>query len=145
MLDHLGELKRTHHCGELTTAAVGEGTIFVATNTWNELFAFGDPTNTAQLFALQATDGAVQWQVDVPQPIFGAISLGADVVYHGDTAGRVYARDAQSGAELWSTEPGGDIGSGFSIVDGKLLVSHGFWFFTAPAAPNGGLVAYGLP
>lgn len=131
--------------GVMTTAAVGEGTVFVATNTWNELFVFGDPTNTATVFALQASDGAVQWQVDVVQPVFGALTLAADVLYHGDTAGRVYARDAQSGAELWSAEPGGDIGSGFSVVDGKLLVSHGFWFFTAPPEPNGGLVAYGLP
>lgn len=131
--------------GVMTTAAVGEGTIFVATNHWTELFVFGDPTNTATVFALQASDGAVQWQVDVPQPVFGALTLGADVLYHGDTAGRVYARDAGSGAELWSTEPGADIGGGFCVVDGKLLVSHGFWFLTVPADPNGGLVAYGLP
>ena len=131
--------------GVMTTAAVGEGTIFVATNTWNELFSFGDPTNTATLFALQASNGAVQWQVEVDQPVFGAITLAADVVYHGDTSGRVYARSALDGSELWSAEPGGDIGGGFSVVDGKLLVTHGFWFFTAPAKPNGGLVAYGLP
>jgi outer membrane protein assembly factor BamB len=116
----------------------------VATNHWTELFAFGDPTNTATVFALSAATGAIQWQVEVAQPVFGALTLAADVLYHGDTAGRVYARDAATGAELWSTEPGGDIGGGMSIVDGTLLVGHGFWFFTQLGEPNGGLVAYGL-
>jgi polyvinyl alcohol dehydrogenase (cytochrome) len=131
--------------GVMVTAAVGEGAIFVASNVWNALFVFDDPTNTSTLFALRASDGQPMWQVDVPGPVLGGITLAADVLYHGDSTGRIYARDAATGAELWTDTPGGGIGGGFSVVDGRLLVGHGFSFFTAAGAAVGGFVAYGLP
>jgi len=66
------------------------------------------------------------------------------VVYHGTIDGTVHALSAQDGTEFWHYKPGGDIGSGFSVVDGTLYVGRGVWFFAQPPVPNGGLVAYAL-
>ena len=66
------------------------------------------------------------------------------VVFQPTVAGTVYALDAQDGDILWSDTPGGDLGGGISVVNGKVFVPHGFWFFAAPANPAGGLVAYAL-
>ena len=66
-------------------------------------------------------------------------------MFQPTVGGTVYALDAATGAILWSKAPGGDLGGGVSVVDGKVFVPYGFWFFAAPPNPNGGLVAYALP
>lgn len=128
--------------GVMVTAAVGGGAVFVASNTWIELFGFGDPANTATVYALDARDGGILWEVPVEQPVFGAMTLAGGVLTFGTTDGRVVALDAATGEEIWSDVPGGDVGGGFSVVDGHLLVGHGFWFFTAPPDKLGGLTVY---
>ena len=57
----------------------------------------------------------------------------------------MYGLNAATGAILWSKTPGGDLGGGVSVSDGRVFVPYGFWFFAAPANPNGGVVAYELP
>jgi polyvinyl alcohol dehydrogenase (cytochrome) len=135
----------SHLGGVMTTAAVGDGAIFLASNTWVDIFDFADDGNTSVTYALAIEDGAILWQHPNLAPVFGAFTLAAGVVYHGTIDGTVHARDAMSGDELWAVAPGGDLGGGFSVVDGRLFVGHGFWFFTAPAEPMGGFAAYGLP
>jgi polyvinyl alcohol dehydrogenase (cytochrome) len=140
----------SHLGGVMTTAAVGEGTIWVASNAWvNENFEFGNPDNHSSLFALDAADGTVRWQRPLPYPAFGATTWAGGVVYQGTIDGTVHALDAATGVELWSAVPGGQrttgIGGGFSVVDTTLWVGHGYWFITEPGSKLGGLVAYGLP
>jgi len=136
----------SHLGGIMTTAAVHDGVVYVASNLWpNGGFGFDDPGNTSITFALSADDGVILWQRPLPSPAFGAVTWANGVVVHGTIDGTVHVLDAATGVELWSALPGGDIGGGMSVVDGTLFVGHGFWFFTAPAEPSGGLVAYGLP
>ncbi len=142
----------SHLGGVMTTAAVGEGTIYVATNLWNgTIFDFGSDENSAVVYALDAATGTTLWQRPQSRPVFGAVTLAGGVVWHGTIDGVVHALDAVTGTELWTTSPGnGDpdagIGGGFSVVDGRLLVGYGFWFFTEPpTATSGGLATYTLP
>lgn len=142
----------SHLGGVMTTAAVGEGVIYVATNVWNSgIFEFGSDENSAVVYALDAATGTTKWERPMPRPVFGALTLAGGVVWHGTIDGVVHALDAATGIELWTAMPGdGDadagIGGGLSVVDGTLLVGYGFWFFTVPEGSNvGGLVAYGLP
>ena len=135
--------------GVMVTAAVDDGVVYVNSNTWK---AFGfvrtgmhSPLDTSTTFALDARDGTILWQVPMPAPMFGGLTVANGVVYHGTIDGTVHALSAQDGTELWSDKPGGDIGGGFSVVDGSLYVGRGLWFFTPPPTPNGGLVAYALP
>jgi len=81
----------------------------------------------------------------MPAPMFGGMTYANGVVYQGTIDGTVHALSAADGTELWSDQPGGDIGGGFSIAGGSLYAGRGFWFFAPPATPNGGLVAYALP
>ena len=135
--------------GVMVTAAVSDGVIYVNSNKW---VAFGfvttgmhSPLDTSSTFALDARDGTILWETPMPAPMFGALTFANGVVYHGTIDGTVHALAAKDGTELWSDKPGGDIASGFSVIDGTLYAGRGFWFFTQPAMPNGGLVAYALP
>jgi polyvinyl alcohol dehydrogenase (cytochrome) len=135
--------------GVMVTAAVSDGVIYVNSNKW---VAFGfvttgmhSPLDTSSTFALDARDGTMRWEAPMPAPMFGALTFANGVVYHGTIDGTVHALSAKDGTELWSDKPGGDIASGFSLTDSTLYVGRGFWFFTPPATPNGGLVAYALP
>lgn len=141
----------SHLGGVMTTAAVGDGTIYVANNTWTgTLFDFGSDENSAVVVALDAATGEIRWQRPMPRPIFGALTLAGGVVWHGTIDGVVHALDAATGVEVWNHPPGGDdpdagIGGGVSVVDGAVFVGYGFWFFTEPEGEHGGVVAYGLP
>ncbi|MBC8070332.1 MAG: PQQ-binding-like beta-propeller repeat protein [Deltaproteobacteria bacterium] len=140
--------------GVMTTAAVGDGTIWVTSNTWAEgALDFGDPDNGASVFALATDDGAMRWQRPLPYPAFGATTWAGGVVFQGTIDGTVHALDAATGVELWSALPGGPsttgIGGGVSVAGGTLWVGHGYSFFATatdnPTPDFGGLVAYGLP
>jgi polyvinyl alcohol dehydrogenase (cytochrome) len=136
----------SHLGGVMTTAAVHDGRIWVASNLWTGgEFNFDDPANTSITFALDAATGEILWQRPLPAPAFGALTWANGVVVHGTIDGTVHALDAETGVELWSDMPGYDIGGGFSIVDGTLFAGYGFWFISAPPKPLGGFVAYMLP
>jgi outer membrane protein assembly factor BamB/lysophospholipase L1-like esterase len=135
--------------GVMVTAAVHDGVIYVNSNRWR---AFGfvttgrhSPLDTSSTFALDARDGTILWETPMPAPMFGAVTVANGVVFHATIDGTVHALSAEDGTELWSDKPGGDMAGGFSVVGGSLYAGRGFWFFTQPPAPNGGLVAYGLP
>ena len=67
------------------------------------------------------------------------------MIYQPTVKGTAYALDASTGAVLWDDAPGADIGGGLSVSAGTVFVPFGFWFISAPATPNGGVVAYRLP
>ena len=89
--------------------------------------------------------GDILWDTDLPSPAFNAISFANGVVYQTTVKGTLYALDGETGAVLWSDEPGGDLGGGVSIRGGTVFVGYGFWFIAAPPNPSGGVVAYRVP
>jgi outer membrane protein assembly factor BamB/lysophospholipase L1-like esterase len=134
--------------GIMVTAAVHDGVVYVNSNKWKVFGIFSgtnSPLDTSATFALDARDGTILWQRDMPAPMFGAMTYADGVVYQGTIDGTVHALSARDGTELWSDAPGGGVAGGFSVVDGTLYVGHGFWFFAPPATPDGGFTAYAVP
>jgi polyvinyl alcohol dehydrogenase (cytochrome) len=128
--------------GIMVTAATDGKTIYVSSNV-----GAGDhktPGSSAITFALRGDDGSIVWQHPVDSTVYGDLTLANGLVFHGTTNGTILALDAATGDTRWSTQPGGDIGGGFSVVDGTLYAGYGFWLFQAGPNPNGGMVAYRL-
>ena len=135
----------SHLGGVMVTAAVDEAAIYLVSNLWEPGFEFGNPDNVGVLFALDAETGDIMWQQDLDRPAFGAMTTAGGVVYFGTIDGTLRAHATSDGAPLWTDFPGGDIGGGLTIANGTVVAGHGFWFFTEPGNPTGGLVAYRLP
>lgn len=70
-------------------------------------------TQSGVLYALDATDGSVEWSVEVSHAMDPAVADG--VVYGGDVA-----FDAETGKELWRTDL--DVGKG-AVVDDTVYVT----------------------
>lgn len=133
--------------GIMTTAAVADGVIYVSSNRWGSgsILDFHHASHNGTTYALNAATGAQIWKRDLPSPVFGALTVANGVVYQPSVKGTAYALDAASGAILWDEAPGADLGGGISVRSGTILVPYGFWFISAPANPDGGVVAYRVP
>ena len=127
----------------MTTAAVNNGRIYLSSNTWADQVNLHNPLNRSTTYALDANTGAIVWSHVLPSATFGAMTYANGVVFQPTINGTLYGFDSRNGDILWSKQPGADLGSGVSVSGGKVFVPFGFWFLTAPANPNGGLVAYG--
>ena len=124
-----------------------DGAIFVASNEMDptQLATSNSTSHHSSVFALDAATGDVIWQQREVGATFGSITYADGVVYRPSVPGVLQALDAETGAELWSAEPGGDMGAGVRVVDGWVLVPHGFWFFGGQSDLPAGVVAYKLP
>jgi outer membrane protein assembly factor BamB len=96
------------------------------------------------IFALDATNGAVDWQcLDTECNVFGfgpaGIAAGAFLV--GDSSAQLRAFDAATGALLRTLDLGGQISSGPAVVNDMVFVGVGVGFFS-PAGESQGV--YGL-
>jgi hypothetical protein len=113
----------------MTTAAVHDRTIYVASNVTNVgTFAITgdhDPQDVGVLYALDAADGGVRWQRPLPSGMFGSFAVANGVLYHPIIDGTFYARDLATGDVLWSTKLANNAGAGPSVVDGNVYVSAG--------------------
>jgi outer membrane protein assembly factor BamB len=132
----------------MTTAAVFDGTIFVASNTWTQfgfvtsgMHAAGD---TATLYALDAETGIPRWTVPVDAPVFGSFAVSNGMLFHSSIRGSVYARLLETGQELWRTETQSPIGSGVSVTADHLFVSGGFAMSVRATTAEAHVVAFSL-
>ena len=138
--------------GVMTTAAVHDDSIYVASNDWEVgAFVFNsmhDPADVSTLYALDTATGNVRWTQKLSSPMFGAFAIANGLLYHPIINHELFARDLKTGRVVWSAKLDGNMGAGPSIVDGRVYVSSGLETsatqITAPA-PGGGYVAsYGL-
>lgn len=131
--------------GVVTTAAYFRDTIFVASNHLETTqFTTGgvpDASDVATLYALDAATGKPRWQVALPAPIAGSFAIANGVLYHPLMNQRLYARDLEHGAELWSARLQSTSGAGPSIVDGRLYVSAGMSITAVGPNESGGFVS----
>jgi polyvinyl alcohol dehydrogenase (cytochrome) len=122
--------------GVMSTAAVGDDDIYVASNN----------RGNGTVFALDAEDGSISWQHEVGELILGgSMALANDVLYRGTFGGTALALDMTDGTVLWSNDVNTALAGGFAIVDSTLYIGYG-----APAAgtlnaSEGGVIAYRLP
>jgi len=71
----------------------------------------------AEVLAVRASNGVVQWRAATEDWVWGGPSILDGVVYATDLAGNVYAFDAESGNELWQAAAG-------SAITGAPLVAN---------------------
>ena len=66
---------------------------------------------TSEMRAIDPLTGRTKWAVKSAgwQDRQGALATKAGLVFHGDAGGRVYARDADTGRELWRVDTGSTI------------------------------------
>jgi len=70
-----------------------------------------DQPYTSQFRAIDPLTGETKWAVDSLgwQDRQGALATQSGLVFHGNAAGKVFARDAETGEELWSVDTGSTI------------------------------------
>ncbi|MFC3101856.1 PQQ-dependent dehydrogenase, methanol/ethanol family [Altererythrobacter lauratis] len=70
-----------------------------------------DQPYTSELRAIDPLTGATKWAVPSMgwQDRYGALATQSGLVFHGNLAGTLFARDADTGAELWRIETGSSI------------------------------------
>jgi outer membrane protein assembly factor BamB len=135
--------------GVITTAALANGKIFVASNT-----GYG----SSKVWALDTATGGVLWSSeDMIGVTFGAPAVANGVVFAGGSGLDIvqsalastgvgppsdfYAIDADTGLTLFrATLPAGRAG-GFAVQDGRVYVGSGFSFF-GEEPPVGAFQAY---
>ena len=124
--------------GVIGTSAVGDGTIYVASNVGNP--ENNAPTSTAEVLALDAADGEVRWRTEIDGAVYAPVTAVPEVVLVGTTANQLLALAADDGAVLWSMEVADQVGSGASVVDGTVYWGYGFALLGSGSG-QGGLYA----
>jgi outer membrane protein assembly factor BamB len=89
---------------------------------------------TGALVALNASDGSVKWQVDLPAMDVGAATVANDVVFTATLDGEFRAYATATGAPLWSYQAGAGINAPPAIA-GDLVVVAAAGPLIAPTAP----------
>ena len=132
--------------GVMTTAAVHDQTVYVASNhidTGKGLAGMPDAGDYATIYALDTATGRERWKAVTPNVMFGSFAIAAGSLFHPTLDGGLYARSLDTGELRWSTALGLKIGVGPSIARGRVYVSAGFdlTMSTAVPAESGGAVS----
>ena len=77
------------------------------------------------LSALDARNGELLWNVELPAPNYGAATVVNDLVLTSDADGRVYAFSVKDGSEVWHYDAPGGINAPLAVADDMLLVPVG--------------------
>lgn len=103
-----------------------------------------DQPFSSQLRAIDPMTGETKWALDSLgwQDRHGVLATQSGIVFHGNLAGRLFARDAETGAELWHVDTGSTIMAAPMTyqVDGVQYVAvqtgwgGGGWGFVPPYA-----------
>ena len=128
--------------GVETPMAYADGTVFIPVvnlslgyKATEVDFASLDITQgTGELVALNAVDGSVKWQVDLPAMNLGAATVANDVVFTATLDGIFRAYAAETGEPLWTYQTGAGINAPPAVA-GDLVLVAAAGPLIAPAAP----------
>jgi outer membrane protein assembly factor BamB len=129
--------------GVETPMAYADGTVFVPVVNLplgykaTEIdFASLDITQgTGELVALDAVDGSVKWQVDLPAMNVGAATVANDVVFTATLDGVFRAYTTASGEPIWSFQAGAGINAPPAVAGGLVLVAAAGPLIASAAPP----------
>jgi outer membrane protein assembly factor BamB len=117
--------------GVETPMAYADGTLFVPvvnlglsyTATEVDFASLDLAQGTGELVALDATDGSVEWRVELPSMNVGAATVANDVVFTATLDGLVRAYDTATGAPLMVAQLGAGINAPPAVAGDLLLVA----------------------
>jgi glucose dehydrogenase len=95
------------------------------------------PAATGTMLALDARNGDVLWQTDVPTFFAGGATAANDLVFGAGLDGQVRAFDIATGDEVWQWQAPVGINAPLAIAGDLLLVPAGGPFFPPTAMPPG--------
>lgn len=130
--------------GVMTSPATDGERIFVTNNAWVVFGFFGGvhhPLDTSTAMAIDPATGDELWSVQLPTPMFGALTVAGGVVFAGLINGEVYGLDTETGAEVFHTTVNGPLGGGISVARGQVYVPYGF-NFAGFATPDAGVASF---
>jgi hypothetical protein len=85
--------------------------------------------------ALDAVDGSVKWQVDLPAMNVGAATVANDVVFTATLDGVFRAYTTASGEPIWSFQAGAGINAPPAVAGGLVLVAAAGPLIASAAPP----------
>jgi outer membrane protein assembly factor BamB len=122
--------------GVETPIAVADGVVYVtvvnAATTYSgpqqNSTGFGAAlgSNDSQLVAIDATTGAILWDVAIPGDCFGAATVVNDLVFTSVLTGTIFAFNRITGEQVWSYQAPGGINGWPAFVDDRLVIPVGF-------------------
>jgi alcohol dehydrogenase (cytochrome c) len=134
--------------GVQTPMAIADGTIFTCVMNAPTTYAGPEETslgfgvelgsNDAELVAIDAATGEIDWTATLPGDSFGGATVSGDLVFTSSFGGEVLAFDRESGEQVWSWKGPGGINGWPALADDQLIVPFG-------TADPPQLVALGLP
>jgi outer membrane protein assembly factor BamB/plastocyanin len=129
--------------GVETPMAFADGTVFVPvvnlpidfTSTGLDLSAFDYGKATGELIAINAADGTIEWDVQLPTMVLGGAAVANDVVFTAGLDGVVRGFNVADGSEVFTYQAAAGINAPLAIAGDTLLVPAGG--FLIPAAEQG--------
>jgi polyvinyl alcohol dehydrogenase (cytochrome) len=125
--------------GVISAPAYADGLIFVASNQF--------VASSSTQVAIDARNGDIVWRESYGGLTYGGVSYANGVVFSASESGAIYARDAMSGAALWTdaAPDGQPIAGSPTVANGRLIVPWGYsWTLREGNAGRGGMTVYGL-
>lgn len=122
--------------GVETPIAVADGVVYVSVvnapieYTGPEQSSSGNDVRlgsfNSQLVAIDAANGEIIWDIDLPGDSFGATTVVNDLVFTSMLSGEILAFDRATGEEVWSYQAPGGINGWPAFVDDRLVIPVGF-------------------
>ena len=122
--------------GVETPIAVADGVVYVSTVNAPVIYpgpedsSFGPDfrlfTFPSQLVAIDAINGQILWDIELPGDSFGAATVVNDLVFTSVLTGEILAFDRATGEKVWSYQAPGGINGWPAFVDDLMVVPVGF-------------------
>jgi outer membrane protein assembly factor BamB len=137
--------------GVETSMAYSDGVVFVPiinlatqfTSTGFVAESFDITAATGELVAINAADGSVKWQVEIPSMNVGSATIANDVVFTSGLDGVIRGYHVETGELLWSYQASFGINAPPSIAGDMLIVAASAPLI--PPATTGGEATPGGP
>jgi glucose dehydrogenase len=142
-LDEVTEVYPGSLGGVETPMAYANGTVFVPYLNLPSMYtgltqegigSFNEATGG--LVALNAADGSVKWEVDLPQMNLGSATVSNDIVFTSAMDGIFRAYNVETGELVWSYQAQAGMNAPPSIAGDLLLVPATAPLLTSPVAPE---------
>jgi len=120
--------------GIVTPMAVAEGTVYVsvvnAPTTYKPDVPEGTGTSlgvhASQMVAIDASNGEILWETDLPGDGFGGATVVNDLVFTSVITGVILALDRETGEIVWGHQAAGGINGWPAVAGDTILIPVGF-------------------
>jgi outer membrane protein assembly factor BamB len=84
---------------------------------------------TGELYALNANDGSIIWNIQLDQMPLASATVANDLVFSGDLSGRLFAYDTSTGDQVWSFQTAAGLNAPIAIAGDMVIIPSGGPFY----------------